>query len=318
MQLNKLHGVLEVIGTASTTIHQDSLSANWDPNLLGCYPGTDNTYFNTVSTGDFTLYNSPAFRNTTPKNFKFDGVDDYMETTAPYAGDALTIDLSQPYTIGMWVKMPQDAEDLTFEKTSAIGAHYDQYSFHVWASGGKIYESAHTRSAGRTTSIEQDESGEWVSVHKPYPFRNGSISTWLSSGDEISRIDAHAPSTYDYHNNYHSSIRVGDFLYAVRGKCDYPYKDGVYIGYGAYLDTYSVDGDGNISFVNQLTWENIPFGDSDISDPCRIPQAIWHSPNMHGGKFIFVGGNTGITCLSADHPTGIPVVTDTHRVDPAS
>jgi len=94
-------GLNKTLGQKSSAIYSTDLIGNFDPTA-----GIASTHWtNQAASNALRRYNGITFNTSTPKNFQFDGSNDFLgEASSGYGGTAFTIDSDSPFTIAQWYK----------------------------------------------------------------------------------------------------------------------------------------------------------------------------------------------------------------------
>ena len=94
-------GLNKTTGQQSDAIYSTNLIGNFDPTA-----GIASTHWtNQAASNALRRFNSITFNTSAPKNFQFDGSDDYLgEASSGYGGTAFTMDTDSAFTVGQWYK----------------------------------------------------------------------------------------------------------------------------------------------------------------------------------------------------------------------
>ena len=94
-------GLNKTLGQKSSAIYSTNLTGNFDPTA-----GIASTHWtNQAAVNALRRYNGITFNTSTPKNFQFDGTNDFLgEASSGYGGTAFTIDTNSAFTLGQWYK----------------------------------------------------------------------------------------------------------------------------------------------------------------------------------------------------------------------
>jgi hypothetical protein len=96
-------GLNKTLGQKSSAIVSTNLIGNFDPSL-GI---ASSSWTNQAASNALRRYNGITYNSSSPKNFEFDGTNDYLgEASSGYGGTAFTIPFKDAYTIGQWVFVP--------------------------------------------------------------------------------------------------------------------------------------------------------------------------------------------------------------------
>jgi len=90
-------------GNSAASIFSTNLVGNFDPTA-----GIASTHWtNQAASNALRRYNGITFNTSAPKNFQFDGTDDYLgAASSGYGGTAFTVAFQNAYTVGQWVYLP--------------------------------------------------------------------------------------------------------------------------------------------------------------------------------------------------------------------
>ena len=96
-------GLNKTLGQQSDAIVSTNLIGNFDPTA-----GIASTHWtNQAASNALRRSNSITFNTSAPKNFQFDGTDDYLgEASSGYGGNPFNVAFQNAYTIGQWVYLP--------------------------------------------------------------------------------------------------------------------------------------------------------------------------------------------------------------------
>jgi len=135
----------------------------WNPEN---FSGIGTTYENSVSgQNDLDLVNGIYFNSgESPKNFELDGTNDYIGPIGGAYGSSFKVDITEKWSVCMWVKFDTTEEDLTWNPLFSIG------EINAGSEGGFEMREANTGfqydPANDTQSIELSrppvpETGRW-------------------------------------------------------------------------------------------------------------------------------------------------------------
>ena len=94
-------GLNETLGQKSSELYSTNLIGNFDPTA-----GIASTHWtNQAASNALRRYNGITFNTSTPKNFQFDGTNDFLgEASSGYGGTAFTINTGSAFTVAQWFK----------------------------------------------------------------------------------------------------------------------------------------------------------------------------------------------------------------------
>ena len=94
-------GLVKTLGQQSDAIVTTNLIGNFDPSQ-----GIASTHWNNQAASNaLRRYNGITFNTSTPKNFQFDGTNDFLgEASSGYGGTAFTMDTNAAFTVAQWYK----------------------------------------------------------------------------------------------------------------------------------------------------------------------------------------------------------------------
>ena len=98
-------GLNKTLGQKSSAIVSTNLIGNFDPTA-----GIASTHWtNQAASNALRRFNGITFNTAVPKNFQFDGTDDYLgEAAVGYGGTVFNVAFQNAYTIGQWVYLPSN------------------------------------------------------------------------------------------------------------------------------------------------------------------------------------------------------------------
>lgn len=104
-------GLNKTLGQKSSAIYSTNLTGNFDPTA-----GIASTHWtNQAASNALRRYNGITFNNSTPKNFEFDGTNDFLgEASSGYGGTAFTIITSSAFTVAQWYKHKTGSRHMAF------------------------------------------------------------------------------------------------------------------------------------------------------------------------------------------------------------
>lgn len=102
-----------VQGHQSDEIEASGLIGNFDPSSIG---SDANAWDNLVSSGkNLRRYNGITHNNSVPKNFEFDGTNDFLgEASTGYGGDPFQVTTSSTFTLAQWYKHKASTRHMAF------------------------------------------------------------------------------------------------------------------------------------------------------------------------------------------------------------
>ena len=105
-------GLNKTLGQKSSEIYSTNLIGNFDPTA-----GIASTHWtNQAASNALRRYNGITFNTSTPKNFEFDGTNDYLgEASSGYGGTAFTMDSDSAFTIAQWYKHKLNLRHIAFD-----------------------------------------------------------------------------------------------------------------------------------------------------------------------------------------------------------
>jgi hypothetical protein len=96
-------GLWKTLGQKSSAIVSTNLIGNFDPSL-GI---ASSSWTNQAASNALRRYNGITYNSSSPKNFEFDGTNDYLgEASSGYGGTAFTMPFKDAYTFGQWMFIP--------------------------------------------------------------------------------------------------------------------------------------------------------------------------------------------------------------------
>lgn len=109
-------GLNKTTGQQSDAIYTTNLTGNFDPSSIG---SNANAWDNLVSGGkNLRRYNGITHNNSVPKNFGFDGTNDYLgEASSGYGGDPFYVNGRNAFTLAQWYKHVNNARHVAFGLT---------------------------------------------------------------------------------------------------------------------------------------------------------------------------------------------------------
>lgn len=154
-------GLNKTLGQKGPTIYSTDLIGNFDPTA-----GIASTHWtNQAASNALRRFNGITFNTAVPKNFEFDGTNDYLgQASGGYGGTAFTVAFQNAYTIGQWVYLPN---------TWASGKkHFFFYFYHggsdhvmVQIDGATVKLHSYT-SSGNLANISFTPSGPSMITNK--------------------------------------------------------------------------------------------------------------------------------------------------------
>ena len=104
-------GLNKTLGQKSSAIYSTNLIGNFDPTA-----GIASTHWtNQAASNALRRYNGITFNTSTPKNFQFDGSNDFLgEASSGYGGTAFTMDTDSAFTIAQWYKHKLNLRHIAF------------------------------------------------------------------------------------------------------------------------------------------------------------------------------------------------------------
>jgi hypothetical protein len=199
--------VLPTIITSGLTIYVTAFNTE-------SYPGTGTTWTSlaTGTTYNGQLFNSPTFNSTQPKNFFFDGVDDYV-----YFGDSSALSNTGSYTWGGWIKFSSYVLTQSFfTRGNDVTGQGGGWSANCeMASGNKMTARVVANGAGRTATGATTISlntwyyvvGVWQSGNSIKLYINGNLDGSLSTTSTLLR------TAYTGHLGWHIARGTGSTFY---------------------------------------------------------------------------------------------------------
>ena len=105
-------------GYKSSSIHTTNLIGNFDPTA-----GIASTHWtNQAASNALRRYNGITFNTSTPKNFQFDGTNDFLgEASSGYGGTAFTMDTNAAFTVAQWYKHKLNLRHIAFDLVHDTG-----------------------------------------------------------------------------------------------------------------------------------------------------------------------------------------------------
>lgn len=105
-------GLNKTLGQKSSAIYSTNLIGNFDPTA-----GIASTHWtNQAASNALRRYNGITFNTSTPKNFQFDGSNDFLgEASSGYGGTAFTMDTNAAFTVAQWYKHKFNYRHIAFD-----------------------------------------------------------------------------------------------------------------------------------------------------------------------------------------------------------
>tara|TARA_R100000742_G_C4261602_1_gene79412 strand:- start:47 stop:784 length:738 start_codon:yes stop_codon:yes gene_type:complete len=105
-------GLNKTLGQKSSAIYSTNLIGNFDPTA-----GIASTHWtNQAASNALRRYNGITFNTSTPKNFQFDGTNDFLgEASSGYGGTAFTMDTDSAFTVAQWYKHKLNLRHIAFD-----------------------------------------------------------------------------------------------------------------------------------------------------------------------------------------------------------
>lgn len=107
-------GLNKTTGQQTDAIYSTNLIGNFDPTA-----GIASTHWtNQAASNALRRFNSITFNTSAPKNFQFDGSDDYLgEASSGYGGSAFGINTGNNFTMAQWFKHVAGQNHIAFSLT---------------------------------------------------------------------------------------------------------------------------------------------------------------------------------------------------------
>ena len=105
-------GLNKTLGQKSSAIYSTNLIGNFDPTA-----GIASTHWtNQAASNALRRYNGITFNTSTPKNFQFDGSNDFLgEASSGYGGTAFTMNTNAAFTVAQWYKHKFNYRHIAFD-----------------------------------------------------------------------------------------------------------------------------------------------------------------------------------------------------------
>ena len=154
-------GLNKTLGQKSSAIVSTNLIGNFDPTA-----GIASTHWtNQAASNALRRFNGITFNTAVPKNFQFDGTNDYLgEAASGYGGTAFTVAFQNAYTIGQWVYLPSNWAS---GKKHFLFYFYHGASDHVMVQiDGTVMELHSYTSSGNLANTNLTPSGPNLAFNK--------------------------------------------------------------------------------------------------------------------------------------------------------